>query len=203
MTDWDADSRQLHQNLRNLLRRLRDAAEEGQTPDLEDLRTWHGRMMLRLSAPNPGWVGVFRGESAAREVEVQVGGLTAVPADRVVDELAAFMRRFERHLDYLDRHLPDATERSSEQVMAVIDLCAWAHAEWVRIHPFVNGNGRMARLLANFVAMRFGLPPFVQLRPRPDDDYGVAAQRAMQGNWKPTVAVFEQMLVRFLDEGWG
>jgi Fic family protein len=64
----------------------------------------------------------------------------------------------------------------------------------VRIHPFANGNGRTARLWANFIAMRYGLPPFVTLRPRPGDDYGAAAAAAMDGDWRPTERVFRKLL---------
>ena len=37
-----------------------------------------------------------------------------------------------------------------------------------------NSNGRTARMWANSLAMRYSLPPFVHLRPRPDDGYGGA-----------------------------
>jgi hypothetical protein len=67
-----------------------------------------------------------------------------------------------------------------DQLAAIVDLCAWAHAEWVRIHPFANGNGRTARLWANCLAMRYGLPPFIRLRPRPNSGYAAAA-KAMHG----------------------
>ena len=34
-------------------------------------------------------------------------------------------------------------------------------AEWIRIHPFANGNGRIARLWVNSIAMRYDLRPRV------------------------------------------
>ena len=67
--------------------------------------------------------------------------------------------------------------------------------EWVRIHPFANGNGRTARLWANYVLMRYGLPPVVRLRPRPDGGYGAAGAAAMAGDWEPTAAVFRKLLL--------
>lgn len=35
------------------------------------------------------------------------------------------------------------------------------HAAFVRIHPFWDGNGRMARLLANIPVLKAGLPPII------------------------------------------
>ncbi len=42
-----------------------------------------------------------------------------------------------------------------------IEAYAWAHLSFVRIHPFFDGNGRMARLLANLPILRAGFPPIV------------------------------------------
>jgi Fic family protein len=35
------------------------------------------------------------------------------------------------------------------------------HAAFVRIHPFADGNGRLARLVANLPVLRAGLPPII------------------------------------------
>jgi Fic family protein len=42
-----------------------------------------------------------------------------------------------------------------------IETYAWAHLSFVRIHPLFDGNGRMARLLANLPVLRGGYPPIV------------------------------------------
>lgn len=43
--------------------------------------------------------------------------------------------------------------------MNFIQLAAWTHAEFVRIHPFQDGNGRTARLIMNYQLMRGGFLP--------------------------------------------
>jgi fido (protein-threonine AMPylation protein) len=42
-----------------------------------------------------------------------------------------------------------------------IEAYAWTHLSFVRVHPFFDGNGRMARLLANLPVLRGGYPPIV------------------------------------------
>ncbi len=40
-----------------------------------------------------------------------------------------------------------------------IELAAWTHAEFVKIHPFVDGNGRTSRMLMNYQLMSAGFLP--------------------------------------------
>lgn len=157
-------------------------------------------MMEGLDLPDRRFAGAFRGEPGLENVRVQVGTRYGVEAATVVDELANFEARLHYILAQLDALLPTGEEPDADQFAAVIDLCAWAHSEWVRIHPFANGNGRTARLWANSLGMRYGLPPFIRLRPRPNSDYALASAKAMDGDWKPTARVFRRMLQNFLNE---
>ncbi len=45
--------------------------------------------------------------------------------------------------------------------IGLLPMLARLHHDFVRIHPFDDGNGRVARLLLNLVALRAGLPPLV------------------------------------------
>ena len=38
----------------------------------------------------------------------------------------------------------------------LIELAAWTHAEFVRIHPFPDGNGRTSRLIMNYQLLANG-----------------------------------------------
>jgi hypothetical protein len=63
---------------------------------------------------------------------------------------------------------------------------AWFHHRFVQIHPFQDGNGRMARALASLIFIRAGfLPPVVTLADKPG--YLDALDRADSGDLKPFV----------------
>jgi len=156
--------------------------------------------MQGLEFPSPRFVGAFRGEPGLESVQVKVGANYGADSANVATELTSFEAKLQALVAELDALLPVGQEPDADQLAAIVDLCAWAHAEWVRIHPFANGNGRTARLWANSLAMRYGLPPFIRLRPRPNAGYGDAGAEAMQGDWKPTALVFRRLLDDFLNE---
>ena len=73
---------------------------------------------------------------------MKIGRYRGTPAARVAGELQRFEEILQAAVAQLDRVLPVGRNLNVDEYGAVIDLCAWAHAEWVRIHPFANGNGR-------------------------------------------------------------
>lgn len=199
MADWDEDSPRLRQNLARILEQIADDSSQRKTPTLELARAWQRSFMQGLKV-DPRYVGAFRGASGLENTGVKVGRFWGAHPSKVAQELREFEQKLQAAVSQFDEALPIGKDLNGDEVDAVIDLCAWAHAEWVRIHPFANGNGRTARLWANFLAMRYGIPPFVRLRPRPDDGYEAAGARAMRGRWEPTAAAFRRMLNRFLEE---
>jgi len=156
--------------------------------------------MKGLKADDPSYVGAFRGEQGLEDIWVEVGHLSGTDPADVATELAAFEETLQAGVSRLDRSIRPGSEPNAAQLAEVIQLCAWAHAEWVRIHPFANGNGRVARVWANSIALRYGLPAFVRLRPRPGDEYARAGMHAMLGSWHPTVAVFRRLYIRHIEE---
>jgi Fic family protein len=197
--DWDADSPELRRNLKRILDEIVERAEKREIPTVELARRWQRLFMQGLKA-EPRYVGAFRGEPGLERTGVKIGRFRGSPAARVADELKDFEKVIQAAVAELDRNIPVGQKLTPDQLDAVLDLSAWVHAEWVRIHPFANGNGRTARLWANFIALRYGLPPFVRLRPRPDGGYSEAGMKAMQGDWEATAIVFRRLLARFLEE---
>ncbi len=47
----------------------------------------------------------------------------------------------------------------NQEKLNPIELAAWTHAEFVRIHPFIDGNGRTSRLIMNYQLMKNGFLP--------------------------------------------
>lgn len=199
MADWDKHSPRLRQNLTRILEQIADDSAQRKTPTVELARNWQ-RTFLQGLKLDPRYVGAFRGAPGLERTAVKIGRFWGTHPSNVAQELREFEQKLQAAVSRFDEALPIGKDLSGDEVDAVIDLCAWAHAEWVRIHPFANGNGRTARLWANFLAMRYGLPPFVRLRPRPDEGYEAAGARAMRGRWEPTAVAFRRMLNRFLEE---
>lgn len=73
-----------------------------------------------------------------------------------------------------------------------VELAARVHLDFVMIHPFVDGNGRVARLLMNLVLLQTGytiaiIPPIVRA------DYIAALVDANKGNATPFINFISAM----------
>ena len=155
---------------------------------------WHAETMAGLDVPNPEFRGKLRGSPGLEHIGVRVGRYLGAPSAEVSRQVMLFETRLQLEVNILDTRYQEMASLDGNGLIAVIRLAAWAHAEWIRIHPFANGNGRTARMWANFLFMRYGLPPAIQLRPRPGGQYAQAGDDAMKGSWKSTEAVFLKML---------
>ncbi|MGH7765067.1 MAG: Fic family protein [Candidatus Dormibacteraceae bacterium] len=149
---------------------------------MDVVRLWHRDMYVGITTDPNYPLGEFRGSSVSRalqECEVAVGNVPAVMAERVAAELRRFEGSVTRRMVKLDAACPhDASD--SATIAEIAELAAFAHGEWVRIHPFADGNGRTARILCNWILLRYGIPPVLRLRPRPRSaDYVGAAARSM------------------------
>lgn len=85
-----------------------------------------------------------------RNVKVFISGSKNVFPEAI--EVPALMSDFDKWL------------RKKNIKQNVIEYAAEAHFRLVDIHPFVDGNGRSARLLMNLILMKYGFPPAVILK---------------------------------------
>ena len=81
----------------------------------------------------------------------------------------------------------------------VIEALVYAHYEFVRIHPFNNGNGRTGRILMNLVTMKFGYKP-LELYKRQGESrklYIQSMQQADKGDFELLMGLICQELKPF------
>ncbi|MEC9357485.1 MAG: Fic family protein [Pseudomonadota bacterium] len=104
-----------------------------------DLKTWHRH-----------WLGnVYTWAGEERSVNLSKGGFMFAAAAQIPRLLVEFER------DCLSRYTP-CTILGDEELTEAI---AVTHAEFILIHPFVEGNGRLSRLLADVMAVQAGREP--------------------------------------------
>ncbi len=203
--DNPRDAALIVQNLTHVLHQVAREARLRELPTVSMAQEWHRRIYEGVRLPVPYYAGEIR-DSDPRfpelyGYEVRVGRQRGVESGLVPRQLADFEAATERAVAVLDPVIPaGGNPADAAQLRSVLTLCAYVHGEWVRIHPFANGNGRTARIWANWCALRYGLPPFVRLKPRPEGNlYAIASGLSMRGDHQAMVAVLADMLDRHLE----
>jgi Fic family protein len=74
-----------------------------------------------------------------------------------------------------------------------IEFAALLHLRLVTIHPFVDGNGRTARLLMNLALLQAGYPVTI-IPPVLRSDYLSAVRQGNSGNSEPFVTLLSNMV---------
>ncbi len=82
-----------------------------------------------------------------------------------------------------------------EKELNPVELAAWTHAEFVRIHPFVDGNGRTSRLVMNYQLLQSGYLPVSVAKENRLQYYNALEQYAVGGDltaFADFVAILEE-----------
>lgn len=121
-----------------LLGRLYEALLGDDFPDraltVADLQRWHRRWLGNIY----GWAGEERSVNMAKD------GFQFAAAGQISRLLADFSR------DCLSRFTPCGHMDES----MLIEAIAITHVEFILVHPFREGNGRLGRLLADVMTMQ-------------------------------------------------
>lgn len=85
----------------------------------------------------------------------------------------------------------------SENQLHPVVLASVFHHRFVAIHPFDDGNGRLARIMMNYILMKYELPPAVIELEYRDGYYGVLAQ-ADSGDYDPLIELIARSVLKSL-----
>ena len=114
---------------------FRDVLESKKDLSLRMILLWHKRLFEQTKPDIAGKV---------RTHQVAISGSRFMPPSPV--EVQPLLREFFRWYD------------RNKSSLHPVELSASVHLRFVTIHPFTDGNGRMSRLLMNFVLHRHGFP---------------------------------------------
>ena len=132
----------------------------------EDIKTWHRR-----------WLGnIYEWAGDERSVNMSKGDFHFAAAAQIPQ----LFNKFES--DYLNCYTP-CTDLSDDDL---IEAVAIIHIEFILIHPFREGNGRLSRLLADVMAVQAGLQPLdYSSWDENKNEYFSAIQQGVDMNYEP------------------
>lgn len=144
-----------------------------------------------IRAIHRSWLGeIYEWAGDYRQVNVSKGDFPFAAAARV----PALMEQFER--DVLARYTPCNFRERVEVAHALAET----HVELVLIHPFREGNGRLARVLSTLMALQAGLPllDFGLITGERKETYFAAVQAGLDKNYKPMEQLFAEIIEQSL-----
>lgn len=83
-------------------------------------------------------------------------------------------------------------EEYTEEGVQPLALAAWLHHRFIRIHPFADGNGRVARALTLLVLLKHSYTPLV-VRREHREEYIEALDAANDGDTGPLIRFFAML----------
>ena len=144
----------------------------------------------RIRGLHHAWLGnIYPWAGQYRSVNLSKGDFPFAAASQI----PRLMEKLERA--QLREYTPCRVGPCGDEVQ--LGLAA-VHVELVLIHPFRDGNGRWARLVATLMALQAGLPPldFSGVKGAERERYFHAVHAAVAGNLAPMMFVFERIIAR-------
>lgn len=142
----------------------------------EDIRTMH-----------KVWLGdIYEWAGEYRQVNLSKGDYQFAASLRIPQSMAVLQKV------QLHKHTPC----NFKSPVRVIKALAEVHVELVLIHPFREGNGRVARILTTLMAFQAGLPMlnFKDITGGKRKHYFAAMNSGMNRDYRPMEKLFEEII---------
>ena len=146
--------------------------------------------------------------SQRREIDKEVVcKLSEIILDRTVEEEVGAYRKRRVHVEgasfvparptIIEEKMDEFFRWLKRTKLHAIEKSAIAHEKFTLIHPFIDGNGRIARLLSSIILMQAGYPPIIILKTE-RMKYISTLDKAHQLRYKPFVDFFARCVERSL-----
>lgn len=161
-------------NHRNAILYLEELVQQNEPLSEWGIKSIHQLILKAIDDDNAG---------RYRTVNVRIAGADHLPPDQVV--VPELMERF------------IAWYRTEAMSLHPVERAARVHSDFVKIHPFVDGNGRTSRLLMNLELMKAGYPSAILPVERRLAYYQALDADHVHGQQE----VFVQMVASIVKEG--
>jgi Fic family protein len=141
----------------------------------------------------PFWKDAITPDGQATKRQIKVGDYKDYPNSVRLQNGEIFEYAKPSETPMLMQELID-WHRNEENGLHPVTLAAMLHYKFVRIHPFDDGNGRVSRLLMNYILLRSGLPPVV-IKSNDKANYLRALNRADIGDYEAFIEYIAEQAV--------
>jgi Fic family protein len=156
------------------------------------IRSLNGTLLVK-----PYWKDAITQEGKATRKQILPGVYKTTPNSVILNNGTIFNYTSPNEVSNEMAALVDWFNKNEELEDPLI-IAATLHYKFVRIHPFDDGNGRTARLLMNYVLLKFGFPVVV-IKSEEKRDYLSALNKADVGDLQYFIDYIGNQLIWSLD----
>lgn len=169
-----------------------------------DSRPFHAFFFAGLTPPEHGYYADhYRGEPfrCLRYHGVGIPGDPRVgyPPNHVLRSMRALAYAISDGINALDvlQRVPSTKTSPEDKLSTTVVFACKVFEEFLRIHPYVNGNGHAARFIMLVILIRYGYwPSQWPIEPRPPDPpYSELIEKYRDGDTRPLEAYILQQIL--------
>lgn len=169
------DSEAVNEEVKRLITNQRDAflrivemVKNGEKMDEDNLKDLHQIIMRGFSEIG----GLYR------NVDISVKGSNHTPPSHI--------KVYDRMKKYFDSTLIEPENN-------VFEFISYCHLQLAKIHPFLDGNGRLSRLVLNYQLLRFGFAPVIITKDLFNTYFDCLEEFKVNKNIIPFIRFLEQL----------
>ena len=166
-------------NHREAILFVEELVQTGEMLSEREIKLIHHLVLKNIDDQNAG---------SYRKANVIISGADHTPTDfiKVPDEMESFIKWYNNEGNKLHP----------------VERAARVHCDFVKIHPFIDGNGRTSRFLMNLELMKSGFPAAVLPVSRRLEYYEALDKAHCEGEYEPFVKMIAEIVEESFEPYW-